>query len=48
MAQGNWQKYKLLKLLEMLRQETDERHPLSTSKICKDLERRAFRVNVEH
>lgn len=37
MAQENWQKYKLLKLLEMLRQETDERHPLSTSKICKKL-----------
>ena len=24
MAQENWQKYKLLKLLELLRQETDE------------------------
>lgn len=34
MAQENWQKYKLLKLLELLRQESDEQHPLSTSAIC--------------
>lgn len=31
MAQENWLKYKLLKLLELLRQETDEQNPLSTS-----------------
>lgn len=37
MAQVNWQKYKLLKLLEMLRHETDEQHPLSTSMICSKL-----------
>lgn len=37
MAQENWQKYKLLKLLEMLRQETDEEHPLPTSAICSKL-----------
>lgn len=37
MAQENWQKYKLLKLLEMLRQETDEDHPLPTSAICSKL-----------
>lgn len=37
MAQENWQKYKLLKLLELLRQETDEQHPLSTSQICNKL-----------
>lgn len=37
MAQENWQKYKLLKLLKLLRQETDEQHPLSTSKICNKL-----------
>ena len=37
MAQENWQKYKLLKLLELLRQETDEQHPLSTSQICSKL-----------
>lgn len=34
MTQENWQKYKLLKLLELLRQESDEQHPLSTSAIC--------------
>lgn len=37
MAQGNWQKYKLLKLLELLRQETDENHPLTTSALCNRL-----------
>ena len=37
MAHDNWQKYKLLKLLELLRQETDEQHPLSTSQICNKL-----------
>ena len=37
MAYDNWQKYKLLKLLELLRQETDEQHPLSTSQICNKL-----------
>ena len=36
-AQENWQKYKLLKLLELLRQETDEQNPLSTSQICNKL-----------
>lgn len=30
----NWQKIKLLKLMELLRQETDELHPLSTKEIC--------------
>ena len=29
LAQENWQKDKLLKLLELLRQETDEQNPLS-------------------
>lgn len=37
MAQENWQKYKLLKLLELLRQETDEQHPLSTNALCDQL-----------
>ena len=37
MAQENWQKYKLLKLLELLRQETDEQNPLPTSAICNRL-----------
>ena len=34
---NNWQKIKLLKLLEMLRQDTDEQHPLPTSEICSRL-----------
>lgn len=37
MAQENWQKYKLLKLYELLRQESDEQHPLSTNTICAKL-----------
>lgn len=37
MAQENWQKYKLLKLLELLHQETDEEHPLTTSVLCNRL-----------
>ncbi len=37
MAQENWQKYKLLKLLELLRQETDEQNPLTTSALCSKL-----------
>ncbi len=34
MPKANYQKIKLLKLLELLRQETDEEHPLRTSEIC--------------
>lgn len=34
MSQKNWQKIKLVKLLELLRQESDEQHPLSTNQIC--------------
>ncbi len=34
MAQKNWQKIKLVKLLEFLRQESDEEHPLTTNQIC--------------
>jgi len=33
----NCQKIKLLKLLELLRQETDEQHPMITNEICKRL-----------
>lgn len=33
----NCQKIKLLKLMELLRQETDEHHPLSTNEICSRL-----------
>lgn len=34
MARDNYRKVKLLKLLELLRQRTDEQHPLSTNQIC--------------
>lgn len=34
MAQDNYRKIKLLKLLEMLRLDTDEQHPMTTSQIC--------------
>lgn len=34
MAQDNCQKIKLLKLMELLRHETDEQHPLTTIQIC--------------
>ena len=35
--QENHQKIKLLKLMELLRQETDELHPISTNEICRRL-----------
>lgn len=38
MAQENWQKIKLLKLIDLLRQETDEEHPLTTMQICSHME----------
>ncbi|MCD8105687.1 MAG: WYL domain-containing protein [Lachnospiraceae bacterium] len=34
MALKNWQKIKLVKLVELLRQESDEQHPLTTVQIC--------------
>lgn len=37
MSENNCQKIKLLKLIELLRQETDEAHPLSTNEICSRL-----------
>lgn len=37
MPQDNYRKIKLLKLLDMLRHETDEQHPLSTTQICTKL-----------
>lgn len=37
MARENFRKIKLLKLLEMLRQNTDEQHPMSTSSIISSL-----------
>ena len=37
MVQDNYRKIKLLKLIDMLRLETDEQHPLSTTQICAKL-----------
>lgn len=37
MEQKNCQKIKMLKLIELLRQETDEQNPLTTSDICRRL-----------
>ena len=37
MPNDNHQKIKLLKLMELLRQETDEDHPITTSEICRRL-----------
>lgn len=37
MAKENSQKIKLLKLMELLRQETDERHPMAASIVCQRL-----------
>ena len=37
MARENFRKIKLLKLLEMLRQNTDEQHPMSTSSVIASL-----------
>ena len=34
MVRENHRKIKLLKLLEMLRKNTDESHPMTTSQIC--------------
>ena len=38
MARDNYRKVKLIKLLELLRQHTDEQHPLSTNQICDAME----------
>ena len=38
MARENYRKIKLLKLLELLRQQTDEQHPMSTNQICATLD----------
>ncbi len=37
MKSENCQKIKLLKLLELLRQKTDEQHPMTTNEICRRL-----------
>ena len=38
MARDNYRKVKLLKLLELLRQHTDEQHPMSTNQVCAAME----------
>ncbi|MCD8020416.1 MAG: transcriptional regulator [Clostridiales bacterium] len=38
MPKENWQKIKLVKLVELLRQETDEQHPLTTMQICERMQ----------
>lgn len=37
MAQENWQKIKLLKLVDILQKETDEQHPLTTTQLLSRL-----------
>lgn len=34
MVRENYRKVKLLKLLELLRQQTDEQHPMTAAQIC--------------
>ena len=38
MVQDNYRKIKLLKLLELLRLDTDEQHPMTTNQICARLD----------
>lgn len=38
MTQDNYRKIKLLKLLELLRMDTDEQHPMTTGELCGRLE----------
>ena len=38
MAEENYQKIKLLKIMEILRQETDEDHPMTKVELCERLE----------
>ena len=42
MREGNDQKIKLLLLMEILRQETDEDHPITTGEICRKLGERGI------
>ena len=37
LAEDNYQKMKLLKLMELLRQETDEQHPMTKAEVCRRL-----------
>ncbi|MCD8117930.1 MAG: WYL domain-containing protein [Lachnospiraceae bacterium] len=45
MPRANWQKIKLLKLAELLQQETDEQHPMTTNAICERMEQMEFRCD---
>ena len=54
MPEENCQKVKLLKLMELLRQETDEHHPMTTEMICQrlaengiDCERRTLALDIQ-
>ena len=38
MVQDNYRKIKLLKLLELLRSDSDEQNPMTTSQLCGRLE----------
>ena len=38
MARDNYRKVKLIKLLELVRQHTDEQHPMTTAEICVKME----------
>ncbi len=38
MALENWQKVKIFRLAELLKQETDQEHPMKTAEICSRLE----------
>lgn len=42
MAQENWQKIKILKLLELLRQQTDDQKPLTTTELCTRMEKQGI------
>ena len=42
MSEPNYQKLKLLILMEMLRRETDEDHPLRTSELCARLKAKSI------
>ena len=42
MAQENWQKIKILKLLELLQQQTDDQKPLTTTELCTRMEKQGI------
>jgi DNA-directed RNA polymerase specialized sigma54-like protein len=45
MTKENYHKIKLLKLFELLYQNTDEEHPLSTAEICSRVVQQCFNVD---